>query len=100
MYINDYDSKCDILKDLININSKYLYLYEYIGAKNETQSLHAKVLSIDNSKSIITSSNLSYNGMEGNLELGIIIKSKDKAKDIRSIFDSLIKKRYFEQVKL
>lgn len=99
MYVNDYASKSDLLDKIIKLDNSRAFVYEYIGAENHTQSLHAKVLTIDNEKSIITSSNLSYNGMDGNLELGVILNSKEKAKEIRLIFYTLIEKYYFRRIK-
>lgn len=90
--MNDYASKSGLLDKIIGLDTSRAFVYEYIGAKNETQSLHAKVLTVDNEKSIITSSNLSYNGMDGNLELGVILNSKEKAKEIRLIFNTMIEK--------
>ena len=100
IYVNDFNSKRDLLIDLLRANSRQVFVYEYIGAQNKTQALHAKILTIDDAQSIITSSNLSYNGMEGNLELGVILESKEKAKEIRAIFSSLIDKKYFKRVRL
>lgn len=99
LYVNDYASKNDLLDKIIKLDSNRAFVYEYIGAENDTQSLHAKVLTVDKEKSIITSSNLSYNGMDGNLELGVILNSKDKAIDIRLIFNTLIEKHYFRRIK-
>jgi phosphatidylserine/phosphatidylglycerophosphate/cardiolipin synthase-like enzyme len=99
IYVNEYASKKDLLDQIINLDSGRAFVYEYIGAENETQSLHAKVLTIDNKKSIITSSNLSYNGMDGNLELGVILNSKEKAREIRLIFNTLIERYYFRRIK-
>lgn len=99
LYVNDYDSKKELLDKIIGLDKSRAFVYEYTGAKNDTQSLHAKVLTIDNEKSIITSSNLSYNGLDGNLELGVILNSKEKAKEIRLIFNTLIEKYYFRRIK-
>lgn len=99
VYINEFDAKAKLLNDLLEVKSNRLFLYEYTGAMNRTQALHAKVLTIDDEKSIITSSNLSYNGMDGNLELGVILDSKEKSKEIRAIFNSMIQKKYFRRIK-
>ena len=99
IYVNDFEGKRDLLIDLVKIDPRRVFVYDYIGAKNWTQALHAKILTTDDTKSIITSSNLSYNGMDGNLELGVMIDSKEKAKEIRSIFNSLIDKGYFKRMR-
>jgi len=100
IYLDNFETKKDLLKELMSIKNNKLNIYEYRGALNDTQSLHAKVLTVDNKKSIITSSNLSYNGMDGNFELGVVLNSIDKAKEIRSVFNAMIKKSYFKRIGL
>ena len=40
-------------------------------------ALHAKVISVDEQQTLITSANLSYHGQEGNIELGTLVDSKE-----------------------
>lgn len=99
IFVNNFDSKRTILDEIFDEEYKRLSIYDYIGAQNVTQALHAKVVTIDGKKSLITSSNLSYNGLDGNLELGVLVHSKERAKEIRAIFHSMYQKRYFKKVK-
>ena len=94
LYINDLDSKDDVLKDILIYKGKYLNVYNYNKDKNDRMAaLHAKVIIVDNSKSLITSSNLSYHGMVKNIEMGVLINSKTKSETINNIFRELKKKR-------
>ena len=61
-------------------------------------ALHAKVISIDQRQSLITSANLSYHGQQGNIELGTLIESKQIAKQIDDIFTKLIFLKVFSEV--
>ncbi len=61
-------------------------------------ALHAKVLSVDQSDTLITSANLSYHGQEGNIELGVRIKSEKIAKQLDEIFTQLLFSKIFEEV--
>jgi len=42
---------------------------------------------------------LSYHGLDGNIEIGALITSKDKASQVRSIFDDLKRQSLFVLVK-
>ena len=61
-------------------------------------ALHAKVLSIDGIQSLISSANLSYHGMMGNIELGCHIESARIAKEIDEVFKQLIFQKVFRRV--
>ncbi|WP_418626519.1 phospholipase D-like domain-containing protein [Anaerosinus sp.] len=98
LYVDRFESKTKELKCLIENKSKYLRIFDYCGYKTDKQSLHAKVLVIDDYKTLITSSNLSYNGMDGNLEFGVVIESRDRAQEVRSVFEGLVDKKYFTKV--
>ena len=62
-------------------------------------ALHAKVISVDQEETLITSANLSYHGQEGNIELGTHIVSKDIAKQVENVFTQLLFAKVFEEVK-
>lgn len=51
-------------------------------------ALHAKVLSVVQNETLITSANLSYHGQEGNVELGTHVFSKDIARSIGKVNSS------------
>ena len=61
-------------------------------------ALHAKVISVDQRQTLITSANLSYHGQQGNIELGTLIESKQIAKQIDDVFTKLIFLKVFSEV--
>ena len=61
-------------------------------------ALHAKVISVDQKKTLITSANLSYHGQQGNIELGTLIESKNIAKQIDDIFTKMIFSKVFTEM--
>ncbi|MBJ8078858.1 hypothetical protein JDS92_26455 [Bacillus cereus group sp. N12] len=78
-------------KDLTNLE---LYKYQ----KSESlSSLHAKVIVVDNQKAFVSSSNLSYNGMVNNVEIGTIIIG-EKVREIDNLFKQLIANKYFIKI--
>lgn len=75
---------------LRNANFK---VYKY--KKNETfSSLHAKVIITDNKKAFVSSSNLSYNGIVNNIEIGTLVTG-EKVKSITSLFEKLVNRDLF-----
>ena len=60
-------------------------------------ALHAKVISIDQCETLITSANLSYHGQEGNIELGTQIVSKEIAIQVEQLFTQLVFSKVFEK---
>ena len=60
-------------------------------------ALHAKVISIDQKETLITSANLSYHGQEANIELGTNIVSKEIAVQVEQLFTQLIFSKTFEK---
>lgn len=61
-------------------------------------ALHAKVISVDGEKTLITSANLSYHGQQGNIEMGTVIDSKVMAKQVDDVFTQLVFKKVFVEV--
>ena len=61
-------------------------------------ALHAKVISVDQQHTLITSANLSYHGQQGNIEFGTLIESKQIAKQIDDVFTQLIFRKVFVEV--
>lgn len=61
-------------------------------------ALHAKVISVDQNKTLITSANLSYHGQEGNIELGTLVESKEIAKQVNDIFTHLIFSKVVQEI--
>lgn len=58
-------------------------------------SLHAKTIIVDEEKIFISSANLSYHGLSSNIEIGTLITSKSKAKQLLSIFSELKRQKVF-----
>ena len=54
------------------------------------QHLHAKIYSFDNQKAIVTSANLTYNGLNKNYEYGILINDLNVVSDIDDDLNCLI----------
>lgn len=61
-------------------------------------ALHAKVLSIDGEKTLISSANLSYHGMSGNIELGSLIYSNKIADKLDKFLQSMIFWKIFKRM--
>ena len=61
-------------------------------------ALHAKVICVDQQKTLITSANLSYHGQEGNIELGTLIESQKTAKQVEDLFTRLVFNKVFVEV--
>lgn len=87
-------SYMETIKNLKGLNNLELYKYQ----KNESlSSLHAKVIVVDNQKAFVSSSNLSYNGMVNNVEIGTIIRGA-KVREIDNLFKQLIDNKYFIKI--
>lgn len=97
IFINNIAAQGAIDK-LLRYNGKFLQIYNYTNRGDTMSALHAKVLSVDGAQSLISSANLSYHGMLGNIELGCFIESARIAKDIDEVFKQLIFQKVFIQV--
>ena len=98
-FINDIEAQRNIDK-LALYRGKFMRIYNYVPKENDKMSaLHAKVLSIDGERTLISSANLSYHGQEGNIELGAMIESVKIAKQIKELFSTLVIKRTFVEYK-
>lgn len=96
-YVNNIDSQ-DNFDKLCRYKGRFLKIYNYPRSEDTMAALHAKVISVDGEKTLITSANLSYHGQQGNIELGALIESKVMAKQVEDIFTQLIFKRVFVEV--
>ena len=97
-YVNNIDSQGSFDK-LCRYKGRFLKIYNYPKSEDAMAALHAKVISVDGEKTLITSANLSYHGQQGNIELGTVIESKEIAKQVEDIFTQLIFKKVFVEVK-
>ena len=74
---------------LLRYRGHFLKLYDYSNEDDKMAALHAKVISVDMSKTLITSANLSYHGQQGNIELGALIESENTAKQLDEVMTQL-----------
>ena len=95
-YVNNIESqKC--FDRLLKYQGRFLQIYNYPKQQDSMSALHAKVISIDQQETLITSANLSYHGQEGNVELGAHIISKEIAIQVEQLFTQLIFSKVFEK---
>jgi phosphatidylserine/phosphatidylglycerophosphate/cardiolipin synthase-like enzyme len=96
-YVNDIESqKC--FDRLCSYKGKFLKIYNYPKHANSMSALHAKVISVDQRETLITSANLSYHGQEGNIELGTHIVSQSIARQVEELFTKLLFLKVFNEV--
>lgn len=96
-FVNDIDKQQGFDK-LLRYKGCFLKIYNYRQEDDNMAALHAKVISIDQKQTLITSANLSYHGQQGNIELGTLIDSKSVAKQIDDIFTKMIFSKVFTEV--
>ncbi|OOP72850.1 phospholipase D-like domain-containing protein [Clostridium beijerinckii] len=98
-YLNDFENKKEHLDKLLLYKSRYLNIYDYNkNTKDKMAALHAKVVVIDSYKTFISSSNLSYHGIEGNIEMGTVIESFKKAELVEEMLKELKRQKVFEKI--
>lgn len=96
-YVNNVESqRC--FDRLLRYQGRFLEIYNYPKQQDSMSALHAKVISVDQKETLITSANLSYHGQEGNIELGTHVVSKDIAVQVERIFTQLIFSKVFERI--
>lgn len=99
LFVNKYERIKSILTDIEHTNRHFFKVYEYTGKVDDKMaSLHAKTIIVDGAKILVSSANLSYHGLEGNIEIGALINSKDKAAQVQSIFTDLKRQMIFTLV--
>ena len=96
-FVNDIENQSSFDK-ILRYRGRFLKVYNYKQEDDKMAALHAKVISVDQEKTLITSANLSYHGQQGNIELGTLIESKDIAKQIDDIFTKLIFSKVFYEL--
>lgn len=96
-FVNNVNEQKEFDK-LFRYKSDFLKIYNYPKRKDSMSALHAKVISVDNIQTLVTSANLSYHGQEGNIELGMQISSKEIAQQVDDIFTKLIFQKVFVEV--
>ena len=96
-YVNHIETQGTFDK-LCRYKGRFLKIYNYPKAEDAMAALHAKVISVDGEKTLITSANLSYHGQQGNIEMGTVIDSKVMAKQVDDVFTQLVFKKVFVEV--
>lgn len=96
-FVNDIDSQ-DSFEKLLRYKGRFLKIYNYKKQEDSMAALHAKVISVDQKKTFITSANLSYHGQQGNIELGMLAESKKIAKQLDDVFTKLIFAKVFTEI--
>jgi len=96
-FVNDIDKQLGFDK-ILRYKGRFLKIYNYHQTEDEMAALHAKVISVDQKQTLITSANLSYHGQQGNIELGTLIESKHIAKQIDDVFTKLIFSKLLSEV--
>jgi phosphatidylserine/phosphatidylglycerophosphate/cardiolipin synthase-like enzyme len=96
-FINDLEKQSDVDK-LLRYKGRFLEIYDYSNDKDKMAALHAKVISVDMKRTLITSANLSYHGQQGNIELGALIESTETARQLDDIMTNLIFRKIFRKV--
>lgn len=96
-YVNDIENQTGFDK-ILRYKGHFLKIYNYRQPEDSMAALHAKVISVDQEKALITSANLSYHGQQGNIEFGTLVESKSMAKQIDDIFTKLIFAKVFNEV--
>ena len=99
LFVNKYDSIRSLLTDIEHTNRRFFKVYEYAGkADDKMASLHAKTIIVDGIKMLISSANLSFHGLEGNIEIGVLVTSGKKAAQVLEIFADLKRSKIFKLV--
>lgn len=96
-YANNIESQKHFDR-LMSYKGNYLRIYNYQPSDDKMSALHAKVVSVDQERTLITSANLSYHGQEGNIELGTLIESSDIARQVSDFFTQLLFSKVFIEV--
>ena len=73
-------------------------IYDYNKGDDKMAALHAKIVVVDGRKTFISSSNLSYHGLEGNVEMGVVIDSVRKASNVEELFKQLRTQKVFKKL--
>ena len=93
-FANGLEGQAEFEK-LLKYRGRFLRIYNYQKHKDPMSSLHAKVICVDQSKTLITSANLSYHGQEGNIEMGTYIESATIARQVDEVLTKLLFSKVF-----
>ena len=97
--LNDYEKHKTNLKRLMDLRTKHLRVFDYQKQDDEMAALHAKTIVVDEKELLVSSANLSYHGMQGNVEMGIRLVSEDKAKQVESLLKEMVGMKVFKELR-
>jgi phosphatidylserine/phosphatidylglycerophosphate/cardiolipin synthase-like enzyme len=96
LFLNQYDNTRSVLTDIPHKNRRFLKIFEYAGKSDDKMAaLHAKTILVDGKRMLISSANLSFHGLESNIEIGALITSKKKVSQVQEIFSDLKRQKIF-----
>ena len=98
IFFNDLKSQSSV-KKILEYRSKFLQVYDYTNREDKMAALHAKIIVVDKKETLISSANLSYHGMSGNIEIGTCISSEKLAMQIEELFKDLLFNKTFRAVR-
>lgn len=98
LYLNDYEKQKTNLKRLMDLRTKHLRVFDYQKQDDEMAALHAKTIVVDEKELLVSSANLSYHGMQGNVEMGIRLVSEDKAKQVEALLKEMVGMKVFKEL--
>lgn len=98
IFFNDLKSQSSV-KKILEYRSKFLQVYDYTNREDKMAALHAKIIVVDKKETLISSANLSYHGMSGNIEIGTCISSEKIAMQIEELFKDLLFNKTFRAVR-
>lgn len=99
LYLNDYEKHKTNLKRLMDLRTKHLRVFDYQKQDDEMAALHAKTIVVDEKELLVSSANLSYHGMQGNVEMGIRLVSEDKAKQVEALLKEMVGMKVFKELR-
>lgn len=100
LYVNDMEKQKAVLDRLMAYMSRFLQVYEYQKQEDDKMAaLHAKIIVSDVKKSLVSSANFSYHGMKGNIEIGFLLESQDKAKQIEEVMKEMVRMKVFVKLR-
>lgn len=95
-FVDDYKIFQPVLSCIEHQNKHFFKVYEYAGKDDDRMSaLHAKTIIIDRKKMFISSANLTYHGLNGNIEIGVLVTSLAKVAQLCNIFSDLKRQKIF-----
>ena len=99
LYLNEFENT--LLESKLKIYmGKFLRVYTFNKDDDKMAALHAKIITVDDCRSLISSANLSYHGLEKNIEIGCVIESQKVSQDIRKLLEELYFQKVFKEIKL